>query len=132
MMQYLVITGILTENDCFLYCNAFSKTESSPAREENTTLHSHHNPLSLQINESNTDNAVQQYQIATLVILVALASLMAFPCVFAAAACVAITTKNSAAAIMAATRLSRLTRPFGLMRPLKPMRLTRLKPPRRG
>ncbi len=57
-MQYLVITGILTENNCFAYCNAFSKTELSPSREENT-LHSHHNPLSLQINESNTHNAAQ-------------------------------------------------------------------------
>ncbi len=56
MMQYFVMCVILVENSCFAFCNAFSKTESSPAREENT-LHSHHNPLSLRINESNTDNA---------------------------------------------------------------------------
>ncbi len=58
MTQYFVIFVILVENNGFAFCNAFSKTESSPAREENT-LHSHHNPLSLQINESNSDNAAQ-------------------------------------------------------------------------
>ncbi len=58
MTQYFVICGILVENNCFAFFNAFLKSESSPAREENT-LHSHHNPLSLQINESNTDNAMQ-------------------------------------------------------------------------
>ncbi len=47
MMQYFVICGILVENNCFAFCNAFKKTELSPAREENT-LHTHHNPLSLQ------------------------------------------------------------------------------------
>ncbi len=62
-----------------------------------------------------------------MVILVALASLMVTPCVFAAAACIAIATKNSAAAIMAAIRLSRPTR--SLM-PLRPTRLTRLTRPR--
>ncbi len=44
---------------------------------------------------------------------------MATPCVFAVAACVAIATKNSAAAIMAATRLLKPTRS------LMPLRLTR-------
>ncbi len=47
MMQYSVICGRLMWNNCFAFCNAFKKTKSSPAREENT-LYTHHNPLSLQ------------------------------------------------------------------------------------
>ncbi len=46
MTQYLVICGILSKNNCVAFCNPFPKTESSPAREENT-LPTHHNQLSL-------------------------------------------------------------------------------------
>ncbi len=45
-MQYLVICGILSKDNCVAFCNAFPKTESSPVREENT-LPTHHNQLSL-------------------------------------------------------------------------------------
>ncbi len=46
VMKYLFICGILSKNNCVAFCNAFLKTESSPAREENTLL-THHNQLSL-------------------------------------------------------------------------------------
>ncbi len=34
MTQYFVICGSLREKNCFAFCNAFKKAESSPAREE--------------------------------------------------------------------------------------------------
>ncbi len=44
------------KNNCVAFCNAFPKTELSPAREENT-LHTHHNPPSLQ-NKSCWDSFI--------------------------------------------------------------------------
>ncbi len=46
MTQYLVTCRILSKNNCVAFCNAFPKTELSPAREENT-LPTHHDQLSL-------------------------------------------------------------------------------------
>jgi hypothetical protein len=46
MTKYLVICGILSKNNYVAFCNAFPKTELSPAREDNTLL-THHNQLSL-------------------------------------------------------------------------------------
>jgi hypothetical protein len=56
MMKYLVICGILLKNNCDAFCNAFPKTELSPAREENTLL-THHNQLSLS-NKQHGDSIV--------------------------------------------------------------------------
>ncbi len=65
MTKYLVICGILSKNNCVVFCNAFPKTELSPPVNKSTCCD---NKLSL----TNEGEAVQLYQIATLVILVAL------------------------------------------------------------
>jgi hypothetical protein len=38
MTEYLVINGILSKYTCFAFCNAFSKSDLSPAKEESTLL----------------------------------------------------------------------------------------------